>query len=236
MFPRIGAPQNGWFIMENLIKMDDLGGPTPIFGNTHILQPLHPAMPAGDAWNLRWGETSRFAVGSTRRFRSLARPIDPEKTSTRDPSTRKGWWWKIGVLNRFLFDWTSDLWYVFIWFFTYEAYMKIFWKLLGSWSGTFLHAYFFLCLFALFDDSTCISSYDILCKRQVGLIIDAISCLCLCPCQLCFSSVLTSDRNLNTKPHVPHVPVMSWNSFHSILETDSMNCVELHHFVIKQNM
>ena len=35
MFPKIGVPQNGWFIMENLIKMDDLGG-TPIFGNTHI--------------------------------------------------------------------------------------------------------------------------------------------------------------------------------------------------------
>ena len=34
VFPRIGVPQNGWFIMENLSKMDDLG--TPIFGNTHI--------------------------------------------------------------------------------------------------------------------------------------------------------------------------------------------------------
>ena len=27
--------ENGWFIMENLIKMDDLRY-TPIFGNTHI--------------------------------------------------------------------------------------------------------------------------------------------------------------------------------------------------------
>ena len=34
VFPEIGVPQNGWFIMENPIKMDDLGG-TIIFGNTH---------------------------------------------------------------------------------------------------------------------------------------------------------------------------------------------------------
>ena len=27
MFPKIGVPQNGWFMMENHIKMDDLGVP-----------------------------------------------------------------------------------------------------------------------------------------------------------------------------------------------------------------
>ena len=36
VFPKIVVPQNGWFIMEIPIKMDDLGGKTPIFGNTHI--------------------------------------------------------------------------------------------------------------------------------------------------------------------------------------------------------
>ena len=32
MFPKIVVPQNGWFIMENPIKI----GGTIIFGNTHI--------------------------------------------------------------------------------------------------------------------------------------------------------------------------------------------------------
>ena len=36
--PKIGVPQNGWFIKENLINTDDLGG-TTIYGYDIYVEP-----------------------------------------------------------------------------------------------------------------------------------------------------------------------------------------------------
>ena len=51
VFPKIGVPQNGWFMMENPIKMDDLGGKTPYFWNHPFVKNFGNPTPG---WLVAW--------------------------------------------------------------------------------------------------------------------------------------------------------------------------------------
>ena len=46
-------PQNGWFIMENPIKIGWFGGPTPIFGNTKIVKPFSLGWSTERMWHIK---------------------------------------------------------------------------------------------------------------------------------------------------------------------------------------
>ena len=77
MIPKIVVPQNGWFIMENLIKMDALGGKPTIFGNIQVIpgsqnwmilmgSTFPPSYPRGGATRLRCAIRQRMRRGAGR--------------------------------------------------------------------------------------------------------------------------------------------------------------------------
>ena len=82
MFPKIGVPQNGWFIMENPIKMDYLG--VPLF--------------LGRPYTANWGDY----IPPTSLYRNLKNPLIHGKQSLRHPSISQATRQQIWTPFRFL--------------------------------------------------------------------------------------------------------------------------------------
>ena len=114
MFPKIGVPQNRWFIMENPIKMDDLGGKPTIFGNIHMLIPwwvpwippplfdsLSPALQPYPYLTFKKRiKTAPWRVPHMKQPSKLLGPVALRRHNNFRSIGRWGWGGKIGELSK----------------------------------------------------------------------------------------------------------------------------------------
>ena len=152
VFPKIGVPQNGWFILENPIKIYDLG--EPLFSETPILvksNRLHPESFTSRNWNSSlqlWrdkGQRKRLGmVGSVVAWKMSfvfffwgGVGFFPKRVWNRTPLLLyKLWcwkWWKVSGQK----NWPQATRLIWKRFFMWENYSKLRLWLFWTWPSVF---------------------------------------------------------------------------------------------------
>ena len=99
VFPKIAVPQNGWFVMEHPIKMDDLG--VPLFLETPI---------SLENWS-GYGEWLTFYyLGWSFKYRSSPSLVDSSFLERGHPSCHQSWAWQLELLSSLQFLYGKFLW------------------------------------------------------------------------------------------------------------------------------